>query len=102
MQHQTGALFQGRLSEMARLLRPSILLTLGFPLVMAVLQGPAEAQLVREVAPAPQTATNPNNSKGTANLGKMRVSQEVQLTGNQSWTYRFVFSSRVGRPCRTI
>ena len=52
---------------------------------MAVLEDPAAAQLVREVAPAPQTATNPDNAKETAKLGKIRVSQEVQLTGNQSW-----------------
>lgn len=70
---------------MARLLRRSILLTLGFPLVTVVLQDPAEAQLVREAAPAQQTATPPNSSKATTNLGKMRVSQEVQLTGDQSW-----------------
>src|SRR5215472_6161784 len=70
---------------MARLPRPSILLILGFPLIMVLPQDPANAQLVREAAPAQQTTTDPNNSKTTANLGKMRVSQEVQLTGDQSW-----------------
>jgi len=52
---------------------------------MVLPQDPANAQLVREAAPAQQTTTDPNNSKTTANLGKMRVSQEVQLTGDQSW-----------------
>lgn len=70
---------------MARLLRRSILLTLGLPAVTALLQYSAEAQLVREATPAPQTAADPNSSKATTSLGKMRVSQEVQLTGDQSW-----------------
>jgi hypothetical protein len=63
----------------------SILLTLGLPAVAALFQYSAEAQLVREAAPAQQTATPPNSSNATTNLGKMRVSQEVQLTGDQSW-----------------
>src|SRR5262249_25060994 len=85
MQDQTRQRSRGGSKIMARLPRPSILLILGFPLIMVLPQDPANAQLVREAAPAQKTTTDPNSSKTTANLGKMRVSQEVQLTGDQSW-----------------
>ena len=68
---------------MSRLLRQIVFLTLGFPLVVAILENPAHAQLVREAAPSQTTAEN-NNSK--APDGKQRVSQEVQITGDQAWT----------------
>lgn len=67
---------------MARLLRKIILLSLGFPLGVALLENPAQAQLVREAAPAP-AATEKNNAKAPS--GKERVSQEVQITGDQAW-----------------
>ena len=67
---------------MVRLSRLITLLTLGFPLVVAPLENPARAQLVREAA-APQTTTQKNNSKAPS--GKRRVSQEVQITGDQEW-----------------
>ena len=68
---------------MSRFLGQIILLTLGFPIVAALLENPARAQLVREAAPAQQTAKEPNNSKTPS--GKKRVSQEVQITGDQAW-----------------
>lgn len=68
---------------MALLFRQITLLTLGFPLVAALPENPARAQLVREAAPAQQTAKEPNNSKTPS--CKKRVSQEVQITGDQAW-----------------
>jgi len=68
---------------MARLFRQIVFLALGFPLVTALLEGSGHAQLVRETAPAQQTAADQNNSKTP--LGKERVSQEVQITGDQAW-----------------
>src|SRR2546425_7069350 len=65
---------------MARILRQAILLTLGFAFVAAVLPGLAGAQLVREATPARQ-----DSSKPVAPSGKMRISQEVQVTGEESW-----------------
>ena len=67
---------------MAQPLRLIIFLTLGLPLVVALLENPARAQLVREAAP-PTTATEKNNAKAPS--GKIRVSQEVQITGDQDW-----------------
>lgn len=67
---------------MVRLLRQITLLTLGFPLGFALLEDPARAQLVREAAPQQQTATDQNSK---APYGKERVSQEVQITGDQAW-----------------
>jgi hypothetical protein len=67
---------------MARLLRRIILITLGCPLVVALLENPSRAQLVREATPQ-QTATEKNKSKAPS--GKKRVSQEVQITGGQAW-----------------
>jgi len=68
---------------MARLFRQIVFLALGFPLVTALLESSGHAQLVRETAPAQQTAADQNNSKTP--LGKERVSQEVQITGDQAW-----------------
>jgi len=65
---------------MARIPRQAIFITLGFALAAAVLPDPAHAQLVREAAPARQ-----DSSKTPAPSGKVRVSQEVQLAGDQSW-----------------
>ena len=67
---------------MARLLKLTILLTLRLSLVVALLENPARAQLVREAAP-PQTGTEKDNSKAPS--GRKRVSQEVQITGDQEW-----------------
>src|SRR5690242_3532167 len=67
---------------MARLLRQIVSLALGFPLLVALLENPARAQLVRE-APPPQIAAEQSNSKAPS--GKKRVSQEVQITGDQAW-----------------
>ena len=67
---------------MARLLRLIILLTLGFSLVVALLDNPARAQLVRETTP-PQTGSEKSSAKAPS--GKIRVSQEVQITGDQEW-----------------
>ncbi len=65
---------------MLRLVRHAILFTLGFALVAAVLPDPARAQLVREAAQVQQ-----DSSKTPAPSGKKRISQEVQLTGEESW-----------------
>src|SRR5437773_1859142 len=65
---------------MARIPRQAIFITLGFALAAAVLPDPAHAQLVREAAPAQQ-----DSSKTPAPSAKVRVSQEVQLAGDQSW-----------------
>ena len=67
---------------MTRLIRQVILLTLGFPLGAALLEIPVRAQLVREAA-SPQTAAEKISAKAPS--GKMRVSQEVQITGDQAW-----------------
>lgn len=68
---------------MARLVRQIVFLALGFLLVVAFLERPARAQLVRETASTQQTARQQNNSKTPT--GKIRVSQEVQITGDQAW-----------------
>jgi LssY-like putative type I secretion system component LssY len=72
---------------MARLLKHPILFALGLSLVTAVLSDPAHAQLVREGTPAKgqQAGTEPNSSKAQPPAGKKRISQEVQITGEQSW-----------------
>lgn len=67
---------------MSRLLRQFVFLPLGFSLVVALVADPANAQLVRE-APASQTAVKQNNSKALS--GKKRISQEIQITGDQAW-----------------
>ena len=81
--HTRALLEQDGTAGMACLLRRIILLSLGFPLVAALVVDLACAQLVREAAPAQQTAKEPNNSKTPT--GKKRVSQEVQITGDQAW-----------------
>jgi hypothetical protein len=62
---------------------------LGCLLVSAALPSPLHAQLVREnTAPPPQVAVKQDaqNAASTQTpTGKMRLSQEVQLTGQQSW-----------------
>jgi hypothetical protein len=73
---------QDGIAGMARLLRRIILLSLGLPLVPALAVDPACAQLVREAA-QPQTGMEKNNAKAPS--GKIRVSQEVQITGDQAW-----------------
>jgi LssY-like putative type I secretion system component LssY len=72
--------------SMTRLLRHAVFCTLGFPLVTGVLPNPVHAQLVREGSPAKAqpAATQSNNSKAQP-AGKKRISQEVQITGEQSW-----------------
>lgn len=68
---------------MAQLLRQIVFLSLGFSLVAALMENRANAQLVREAAPPNQAAQN--NSKPQTPAGKKRVSQEVQITGDQAW-----------------
>ena len=70
---------------MARLPRHSLLLILGLA-VLGTRRGTVSAQLVRAGATAPgqQTATAQNNAKTQTSLGKKRVSQEIQLTGDAS------------------
>ena len=72
---------------MARLPRHALLLISGLRMVLAAVPGTAHAQLVRDspATPAAQTATGQNPSKTQTSLGKQRVSQEIQLTGNASW-----------------
>ena len=72
---------------MARLRRHTLPLILGLPMVMAALPGTACAQLVREnpTPPAQQPAAGQKGPKTQASLGKQRVSQEVQLTGDAPW-----------------
>jgi LssY C-terminus len=68
---------------MAQLLKQLALLTFSFPFIAALVADSAHAQLVREAAPAPQTAAAGSNPKAPS--GKKRVSQEVQITGDQAW-----------------
>jgi len=63
---------------MVRFLRNALPLKLGFLLVSTGWPAPAPAQLVREASPAQH-----DNSKTPS--GKKRVSQEVQITGDQAW-----------------
>ena len=61
-----------------------------FPLLAIAFSSPLAAQLVREnVMPPPQQASaNPqsqNASSAQTPTGKKRLSQEVQLTGDESW-----------------
>ena len=72
---------------MARLPKHALLLISGLPMVLAAVPGTACAQLVRDSpsTPAKQTATGQNSSKTQTSLGKQRVSQEIQLTGDASW-----------------
>ena len=59
----------------------------GFFLVTAVLANSVCAQLVREnTAPAAQqTTTQQKNSAAQPPAGKKRISQEIQITGENSW-----------------
>lgn len=56
-------------------------------MVLAAVPPTPCAQLVREshATSAEQTTTEQNRSKTQTSLGKQRVSQEVQLTGDASW-----------------
>ena len=74
---------QDDMTRTARIVRQIVFLVLSLLFVAALLESPAHAQLVREPAPAQQTAADQNNSKTPT--GKMRVSQEVQITGDQAW-----------------
>src|SRR5436305_15137406 len=71
---------------MARLPRHTLLLILGLPVVPAAPPGRAYAQLVREgtTTPGQQAATGQHSMKSQTSLGKKRLSQEVQLTGDAS------------------
>src|SRR5437870_10404598 len=72
---------------MARLPRHTLLLILGLPVVSAAPPGRVYAQLVRQgtTTPGQQAATGQNSMKSQTSLGKKRLSQEVQLTGDASW-----------------
>lgn len=63
--------------------RHALFLKVGFLLVSVGWPNPSPAQLVREAAPAPQTAAQQDGSKTPS--GKKRLSQEFQLTGDASW-----------------
>jgi len=63
---------------MVRFLRSALPLKLGFLCVSTGWLGLAPAQLVREAAP-------PQHDNSKAPSGKKRVSQEVQITGDQDW-----------------
>jgi len=67
-------------ARMARLFRQIVFLPLGFLLVTTLLTEPLRAQLVREAAPSEQ-----NNTKAQTPSGNKRVSQELQITGDQAW-----------------
>jgi len=56
-------------------------------IVVAILPLSLHAQLVRENTspPAPQAATQDNSAGTQTPSGKKRVSQEIQITGDQSW-----------------
>jgi LssY C-terminus len=63
---------------------------LGCLLIAAVFPNPLQAQLVREgTVPTPQQAPaktdSQNSATGQTPPGKKRLSQEVQLTGEESW-----------------
>jgi hypothetical protein len=65
-------------------------LILGFLPIAIAFPGPTQAQLVREdVAPRPPQASNGQQSQDSSSApiptGKKRLSQEVQLTGDDSW-----------------
>src|SRR5205807_953479 len=72
---------------MARLPRHTLLLILGLPVVSAAPPGRVYAQLVRQgtTTPGQQAATGQNSMKSQTSLGKKRLSQEVQITGDASW-----------------
>jgi hypothetical protein len=70
---------------MSRLSLKNASFPLVFAFVAAVLPMSLRAQLVRDTTPPSQSAAQ-NNSAGTQTpSGKKRVSQEIQLTGDQSW-----------------
>jgi hypothetical protein len=78
----------GVAASMDRLLSVKLALILGFLLV--VIPGPIQAQLVRDtVAPPPQQASAAqqvqDSSSAQTPTGKKRLSQEVQLTGDEPW-----------------
>jgi len=72
---------------MARLPRHTLLLILGLPVVSAAPPCGVCAQLVREgtTTPGQQAAPGQSSMKSQTSLGKKRLSQEVQLTGDASW-----------------
>ena len=65
-------------------------LTLGFSLSAVAFPHALRAQLVRETPAPPQQEVpakdTPNTPSAQAPMGKKRLSQEVQLTGEESWT----------------
>jgi hypothetical protein len=78
---------------MAAMLRPhmrKLSFVVGFSLVGAAFPGASHAQLVREntTPPKPKVSAKqdlPNSAASQTPQGKKRLSQEVQLTGEQSW-----------------
>jgi hypothetical protein len=81
---------KGWLTFMPHTLRNKLLLLLGFSLSGAVLPSALQAQLVRETtAPPPQqpapNQVSQNSSSAQTPSGKRRLSQEVQLTGDETW-----------------
>lgn len=77
-------------AAMIRLLIRKLPLILGCLLFVIAFPNPIHAQLVREnVAPPPQKTSAgqqvPDSSSAQTPKGKKRLSQEVQLTGDESW-----------------
>jgi hypothetical protein len=71
---------------MVRPLMRKLALVLGFSLTAAAFPGTLLAQLVRENATQAPAKQDPQNSSAAQTpRGKKRLSQEVQLTGEQSW-----------------
>jgi hypothetical protein len=76
---------------MIRFLTLSLALTLGFAPLAVAFPHALRAQLVRENTTPPQQQVpvkqdTQNPASAQAPLGKKRLSQEVQLTGEESWT----------------
>ena len=75
---------------MIRFLTLRLALTLGFSLSAVAFPHALRAQLVRETPAPPQQEVpakdTPNTPSAQAPTGKKRLSQEVQLTGEESWT----------------
>src|SRR2546425_7082698 len=71
---------------MLRPLMKKMPLLLGLSLVGAVSPSSLFAQLVREsTAPAQQTTPQDKNAASQSPPGKKRISQEVQITGEELW-----------------
>jgi hypothetical protein len=68
---------------LSKTLRMAYFSALGLLFITSVPQ--SRAQLVQETAVAPQASSQPVSNTAPAPAGKKRLSQEVQLTGEESW-----------------